>query len=297
MSETGMGKSRQLPAHIAAQLRSAGGLTDTGGQPWKGRSLSQGHQHLYPHDSGVADAALEEALQRWHRGHDDETDVVAALAGTRLFVPVMAQVSRSEITAEGLIADKEADMSLITLQAADGRKVQPVFTSDFLVGQWHEAARPVAADVRKITIAAVKDGSELVVVNPGAEYPFVVRRPAVWCIAQGKKWVPSYHAPEVSAAVLDAALGIETIVGAYVQPGRGVDAVKRSNDLVQEGAVNLRGGGLGPELNVVLQLWPGLDQVTVNRVVGEFQERVSRLEVMRDLVDSLEISLEVAHIR
>ena len=33
---------RALPEHIAAQLRSAGRQTDTGGQPWKGRNLGEG---------------------------------------------------------------------------------------------------------------------------------------------------------------------------------------------------------------------------------------------------------------
>ena len=56
--------SRPLPAHIAAQLRSAGGAEDTGGQAWEGRNLGEGtsHTHLFPDDDGAStDAALPDA--------------------------------------------------------------------------------------------------------------------------------------------------------------------------------------------------------------------------------------------
>lgn len=304
MSEPTLPGSRPLPPHIAAQLRSAGGAADTGGQPWAGRDLAHGHHHQFGDDDGAADAALVRSLSDWQHGQADEADVVAALADTRLFVPVLAEVSHSEITADGLVADKEADMSLVTLQAADGRKAQPVFTSDRLIPQWHAAARPVAAQVRKIAIAAVKDGTELLVLNPGSGAPFVVRRPALWAVAKGETWVPSYASGTVSQAVLNAALGLDGVAGAHVRPGRGVHAVSatEAHDAVDEPAdsstspVVLRGGGSGPELTVVLQLLPGMDQHKLNGVLTAFQARLSTEPVVADQVDSLEISLETARL-
>lgn len=294
---------RQLPPHIAAQLRSAGGETDTGGQPWAGRDLAHGHTHLFSDDDGAADHALTLTLEAWRTGTATETDVVAALADTRLFVPVMAEVTHSEITDEGLISDKEADMALVTLQAADGRKAQPVFTSDRLIGDWHESARPVVAQIRKIAIAAVKDGTELLVLNPASAVPFVVRRPALWAVAKAQQWVPSYEDPEVSRAVLRAALGLDGVAGAYVRRGSGVDVVvpggddDTGEDSGAEGAQReLSGGGAGPELTVVLQLLPGLDRSGLNRLVASFQQRLSTQAALADNVDSLEISLETAQI-
>lgn len=280
---------RQLPPHIAAQLRSAGGETDTGGQAWAGRDLAHGHTHQFADDDGAADRALARVLERWEVGEADETDVVAALADTRLFVPVFAEVSHAEITEDGLVADKEADMSLVTLQAADGRKAQPVFTSDRLIGQWHKEARPVAAQVRKITLAAVKDGTELLVLNPGSAQPFVVRRPALWAVAKAETWRPSYADADVSRAVLDAALGLTGVAGAHVRPGRGANAVAPNGK-------PLRGGGPGPELNVVLQLLPGLDRDRLNAVLEVFQLRIAREPALADGVDSLEITLETAQL-
>ncbi|MDO5618719.1 SseB family protein [Kocuria sp.] len=298
MSDPAAPGSRPLPPHIAAQLRSAGGETDTGGQPWAGRDLAHGHHHQFVDDDGAADAALARTLVEWQSGSVAETDVVAALADTRLFVPVMAEVSHSEITEDGLVADKEADMSLVTLQAADGRKAQPVFTSDRLITQWHASARPVAAQVRKIAIAAVKDGTELLVLNPGSDAPFVVRRPALWAVAKGEGWAPSYTSGEVSQAVLQSALGLDGVAGAYVRPGRGVDAVRSDSQAVAVGefAGALRGGGSGPELTVVLQLLPGMNRERLNHVVAAFQNRLATERVVAEKVDSLEISLETARI-
>ena len=99
---TPRGPARELPSHIQAQLRSAGGQTDTGGQPWQGRDLEHGHGHLFPGDSGAVDAALESALAARSRGEADEAKVVAALAAARVFVPVVAEVSASTVTDEGL---------------------------------------------------------------------------------------------------------------------------------------------------------------------------------------------------
>ncbi|WP_144794183.1 SseB family protein [Kocuria palustris] len=279
------GAQRELPAHIAAQLRSAGGSADTGGQPWQGRDLAHGHRHRFSGDEGRPDPALERALSDRLAGAADEADVVAALAGARVFVPVMAEVSASTITDDGLVADKEADMALVTLQSRSGRKAQPVFSSDSAVGRWHDGARPVAADARRVALAAVKDGAQLLVLDPGSQAPFVVRRPALWAIAQGRVWTPSYRSDEVSRAVLDAALGLPGVAGAHVRRGRGADAPLDRGSSVP-------GGGEGPELTAVLELLPGLDRSQLESLVGAFQTELSQHAVVAEQVDSLEVSLE-----
>lgn len=278
---------RELPAHIAAQLRSAGREADTAGQPWRGRDLAHGHDHLFIGDDGGADAALTRALADRRAGVGDETRVISALAGARVFVPVLAEVSHSTLTDDGLVADKEADMALVTLSSRDGRRTQPVFASDTAVTAWHPRARPVAADARRVALAAVQDGAELLVLDPGSDAPFVVRRPALWAIARARSWTPSYRDPGVSRAVLDAALGLSGVAGAFVRPGRGVD-------LTADDGAAVPGGGEGPELNVVLQLLPGLDQGQLRGVVAAFQEALASQPVIAEEVDSLEISLETA---
>ncbi|RLY92404.1 SseB family protein [Kocuria tytonicola] len=278
--------ARALPPHIAAQLRSAGGPADTGGQAWEGRNLGEGtsHTHQFPEDDGAAAPALGRALTAWREGHAPEDEVVAALSGVRVFVPIIAQVSRSHITEDGLVSDKEADMALVSLQASDGRKALPVFTSTETLRAWNAQARPVAADIRRAALSAVQDGSSLLVLDPGADPAFVVRRPALWAVAQGRAWTPSYRDFTVDDAVTRAALGLPGVVSALAAPGSGVHAVRH------DGTV-LTGGGEGPELVVSLQLRPGLAQEDVAASVRQFQQALAAQPIMAENVDSIRVRL------
>lgn len=280
---------RPLPGHIAAQLAGAGGTEDTGGQAWAGRNLGEGtsHTHRFPDDDGAAAAVVLEALAALRAGTGDEAQVVAALAGTRVFVPVVAEVSASTVTASGHVADKEADMALVSLRAADGRQVLPVFTSTAALTAWHPQARPVATDVRRAAVAAVKDGTQLLVLDPGTELPFVVRRPALWALAQGRGWTPSYRSASVEEAVRRCAAGLPGVVSAGTAPGDGVVARAADGTVVD-------GGGAGPELAVVLALRAGLDRAGLDDVLARFQARLSIEPALAEDVDSMQLRLTTA---
>lgn len=285
----GGGAKRDLPAHIAAQLASAGQKTDTGGQPWEGRNLAEGtsHTHQYPGDQGTTDPALQQVFDAFVAGEVDEAAVVDALRNVRIFAPVVAQLSQAEITEAGLVSDKESDMALVSIQAPDGRKALPIFTAvDALTG-WHDLARPVAADMRKTALSAVEDENQLIVINPGQNLTFVLRRPAFWAIAKGQEWVPSYRNPQVAQALQDIAAPIPSVTAVEVAPGQGV--YSRTAD----GTV-LAGGGHGPELKITLRLAPGLTQDQLNHTVQTFQQGLAINPVISELVDSVQISLAAA---
>lgn len=285
----GGGAKRDLPAHIAAQLASAGQKTDTGGQPWEGRNLAEGtsHTHQYPGDQGTTDPALQQVFDAFVAGEVDEAAVVDALRNVRIFAPVVAQLSQAEITEAGLVSDKESDMALVSIQAPDGRKALPIFTAvDALTG-WHDLARPVAADMRKTALSAVEDENQLIVINPGQNLTFVLRRPAFWAIAKGQEWVPSYRNPQVAQALQDIAAPIPSVTAVEAAPGQGV--YSRTAD----GTV-LAGGGHGPELKITLRLAPGLTQDQLNHTVQTFQQGLAINPVISELVDSVKISLAAA---
>lgn len=285
----GGGAKRDLPAHIAAQLASAGQKTDTGGQPWEGRNLAEGtsHTHQYPGDQGTTDPALQQVFDAFVAGEVDEAAVVDALRNVRIFAPVVAQLSQAEITEAGLVSDKESDMALVSIQAPDGRKALPIFTAvDALTG-WHDLARPVAADMRKTALSAVEDENQLIVINPGQNLTFVLRRPAFWAIAKGQEWVPSYRNQQVAQALQDIAAPIPSVTAVEAAPGQGV--YSRTAD----GTV-LAGGGHGPELKITLRLAPGLTQDQLNHTVQTFQQGLAINPVISELVDSVQISLAAA---
>lgn len=276
---------RPLPAHIQAQLASAGRETDTGGQPWKGRNLGEGtsHTHQFKGDDGTTDAQLAETWEQWTRGEASEIDMIDALRNVRVFAPVVAQLSQAHITEDGLVSDKESDMALVAIQAPDGRKALPIFTNVDYLTTWHPEARPVAADMRKTALSAVEDDNQLIVINPGQEPVFVARRPAFWAIAKGEEWMPSYSDPAVQAELERIISDFPAITGIYAERGDGVNTTFRGKPV--------DGGGYGPELKIVLKLIPGLNREQLGQVLGAFQQQLAASSVISEKVDSVQIKL------
>ena len=281
--------ARQLPGHIAAALAGAGGPTDSAGRPWAGRSLAgdDARIHNFEDDDGMADAGYLAAVAALRDGSGGEEGVVAALATARVFIPIVAQLAEEAETSHGLHADKQADMALVTLRAADGRTALPAFTSAAALAAWHPDARPVAVYAARAALSAVAEDAELLVLDPGAEVTFVVRRPAVWALAKQQEWIPSYRDEELATAMGIATQGFPAVRGIALQPGGGVATLAADGSAVP-------GGGAGPELQVVLYLEEGLDAAAVQDLLARLQAEWSRNVSFGERVDSLEIKLRRA---
>ncbi|MEJ1194811.1 SseB family protein [Pseudarthrobacter sp. CCNWLW207] len=280
---------RHLPGHIAAALAGAGGVADSAGRPWQGRSLAgdDGKIHNFEDDDGTADAGYLAAVAALRNGSGDEAAVVASLATARVFIPIIAQLAEEAEGEDGLTADKQADMALVMLKAADGRTAMPAFTSAQALSNWHPDARPVAVYAARAALSAVSEQAELLVLDPGSEVTFVVRRPAVWALAQQRTWVPSYLDREVAATIAEAATRFPAVRNIGLLPGAGVASTTGIGD-------TLPGGGAGPELQVVLYLEDGLDAAAVQELVAGLQSAWSRNVLFGERVDSIEIKLRRA---
>lgn len=280
---------RHLPGHIAAALAGAGGRTDSAGRPWEGRSLAgdDAKIHNFEDDDGTADAGYLAAVKALVGGRGDEAAVVGSLATARVFIPIIAQLGAEADGVAGLSADKQADMALVTLKAADGRTAMPAFTSADCLAAWHPDARPVAVYAARAALSAVAEGAELLVLDPGSDVTIVVRRPAVWALAQQQEWIPSYTDAALAAEMAAAAAAFPAVRNIELLPGSGVAAVTG-------GGVPLSGGGAGPELQVVLYLEDGLDAAGVQDLVAGLQGAWSRNVLFGERVDSMEIKLRRA---
>ncbi len=278
--------TKELPEHIGAALRRAGGKADSAGIQWEGRDLSGAGNplHDFDNDDGTVNAHYQSAVDLLIAGKCGENAVVQALSQSRVFVPIVAEM-RSEAAGHlGLVSDKEADMALIWLQAPDGRKVLPIFSCVANMQRWHSDARPVAVYASRAALSAVSENAELLVVDPGSNFNFVVRRPALWAVAQQAPWKPSYEDPDV-VTLLEAAVAEERSVNKVIaQPGPGIASRTAGGSVVA-------GGGPGPELLVWLQLVPGLCSTEVRTVAARFQERLAASSSFTDKVDSLEVRL------
>ena len=288
-NESGTTPPRQLPGQIAAALAGAGGATDSAGRPWAGRSLAgdDARIHNFENDDGTASGAYLAAIAALLGGTGDEAAVVASLATARVFIPIVAQLAEEAEGQDGLQADKQADMALVTLKAADGRTAMPAFTSTAALAAWHPEARPVAVYAARAALSAVAEGAELLVLDPGSAFTFVVRRPAVWALAQQQQWTPSYKDQELAEEMGRAAAGFPAVRNIELVPGRGVAARAADGTVVA-------GGGAGPELQVVLYLQDGLDAEGVQELVSGLQAQWSRNVLFGERVDSIDVKLRRA---
>lgn len=280
--------ARKLPAHIEAAL--AGNLADSAGRPWAGRNLAGGGNplHSFDEDDGRADAgytvAVEGLFDQAPGATPREEPVIRALSSARVFIPIVAEVTQQAAGILGETADKEADMALVTLKAPDGRTALPVFSTAAGLAAWHPGARPVATFAPRAALAAVAEKAELLVIDPGSSFAFVVRRPALWALAQQASWLPSYR-DERLVEIISAISGVEdNILEVRIGLGSGVPALSADGRLAL-------GGGAGPELRMDLKLRPGLPAAEVDSLARRFRSALQENRDFVERVDSLEVKL------
>ncbi|MFT4306651.1 MAG: SseB family protein [Microbacterium sp.] len=246
---------------------------DSAGVPWEGRSFSPN-----PHtgDDGSADPALWAALSGFRAGAVDEVAVVEAYRAARLLIPLVAHKGEEGIGLSGLDVDKTQELSIVTVAAADGRRVLPVFTSVTTLTGWDRSARPVPADGVRTALAAAGDDTDLIVIDPGSDTEFLLRRPAVWAIGKGEPWEPSWRSPEVYRGLQESIGGELAVLDLALAPG------------------DPQGRGRGPELVVHLQLAAGLEQDALDAVLARLARRWAADDRVATLVDSLAVKLHRA---
>ena len=264
------------PVHGRADAASGSPAPDTAadsaGVPWAGRSF-QPNPHAA--DDGRAPEALAGAIRRFRAGDAGQGEVVAEFGRARLLIPLLAELGddATEVGAHGLAVDKSQELSIVTVQGPDGRRVLPVFASVDAMAAWNPSARPVPADGVRVALAAADDGTDLVVLDPGSPSEFVLRRPAVWAVAQSQAWSPSFESAEVRAA-FERSIGTELAV-------LGVDLAAGDPDARLA----------GPELVVRLTLVGGLTRAELDAVLQRLAARWAADDAIATLVDSLSVRL------
>lgn len=229
-------------------------------------------------DDGSADPALAEALARLAAGTTDLAHVVRVLAGTRVLVPVLA-VEHDDAEDEDRHADahahadacavgheRRASAGVVAVAAPDGRTALPVFTCVDALTAWHPTARPMPAEAPRAAVAALAEGWDLLVLDPGGPHTAVLPRPAVHALAAGRAWEPAVAGGVVRAEVVAA------VRRAAAWPG-GVDVVP----------------GRAAEVAVVVTLEPGLTREALERTLAALGARLAADEAVPAAVDSLEL--------
>lgn len=136
-------------------------------------------------DDGAADPRLAAALAGDSGSAAGRAEVLAALAGARVFVAITATSTAEETaSATGLRAESSAEMALVSVLASDGERAVPAFPDTSTLRRWRLDVRPVPVSGAYLARAALDDGASAVLLDPqgGA---VVVRRDDLAALAAG----------------------------------------------------------------------------------------------------------------
>lgn len=236
-------------------------MTDSGGQPWRGRTLPDPG---FAGDLGGADATVVAALES-----ADERALMTALPGARLLVPVVAVAG--EVDASGPHAvEKSTDMAAVMITSPDGRRGLPVFTGLEALAAWDASARPVPVSAERAAQAAVSEGCEVILVDLRGPRATVLRSSMVWALAQSRPWLPAHEDPFVATALARAVAEEAAVAGHELRPGP-ADAPTATT--------------------VALTVVPGLDAEQVQALVTRVAERLATDGETRARIDGLSFRL------
>lgn len=196
-------------------------------------------------DDGTADPRLAAALCAYAGGGGSEADVLAALRGARLLVPVVAllvevETGPGEATSgapptksaggsprpkpgAGLRREKTSDMAVPTLQAADGRRALPAFTSTDSLARWRPDARPVAVPLGQALQALAHEGADTLLIDMAGPAPYALSGPALRAVAEGRDLGDPLADPDVRDAVRAAVAAEPGVLRAYLVPADASD--------------------------------------------------------------------------
>ena len=269
----------------------AGGATDSAGFPWAGRSFTH-HETAFADDDGTvpehyaaAVAQLREAAAAVRGNTQPERSeellatlasahakTLAALAESRVLIPLVAEAGELGTTPEGKIVEKTQELSIVTVTAPDGRTVMPVFSSVAAMQTWDATARPIPVPAPQAAIAAAQEQTDLLIVDPGTQdMEFGVRRTELEAVALRQAREPAWANPDVNSAVTEAARSVDGVQTTLLLPG---DPEARL---------------LAEEVEIAVFLVTGLQRSELRERVAEFRRLLGENEAVAALVDSVRV--------
>lgn len=150
----------------------------------------------FPGDTGEATAHTRELMAAFSAAPSPEAylSAVEALCGDRVLVPVVATATMIGQTGGGppsttLPSDKEAEMSVVGIRAADGRRALLAFTGLDAMEAWDATARPVPVTLDKAAEAALSDGAAALLIDVAGPHPLVIDGEVLAQLAAGSRLV------------------------------------------------------------------------------------------------------------
>ncbi|MCG6492787.1 SseB family protein [Kitasatospora sp. A2-31] len=189
-------------------------------------------------DDGTADPALAAALDRWSQDRGAEPEVLAALRPSRLMVPIVAVLGEVEVDEHGHKHEKTSDMAVPVVEAADGRRALPAFTSLETLARWRADARPAPVAAPQAAMVAFSERADTLLIDPAGPVAYQLAGARLRALAENRPYLPLLADPDVQGAVRALLAAEPQVVAGLLAPyqdGDGLLAVVLDPELDQAG--------------------------------------------------------------
>lgn len=180
-------------------------------------------------DDGATAPAVAEVLARHSGGAATAREVVNALVGQRLLVPLL-EVDGDQLDGDDADPCAGADRAVaaVSLRRADGTAVSLAFTGMPCLLAWNAQARPMPETAERVAAALLAEGGSTLLLDPGTPTATRISGAALARLAGGEAWPDPWVDPLVRTAVvgeLAPILGEVQVRLAAPAPGEGADLV------------------------------------------------------------------------
>ncbi len=179
-------------------------------------------------DDGTADPRLSAALAAWSADRTAsaaESELLAALTASRLMVPIVALLGEVETDANGLRHEKTSDMAVPLIEAADGRRALPAFTSLESLARWQADARPAPVAGPQAAMVAYAEQADTLLIDPAGPVSYELSGARLRALAENRRYLPPAEDPEVQAAVAALVAAEPAVLRSELRPGTETDVV------------------------------------------------------------------------
>ncbi|MGK4579821.1 SseB family protein [Kitasatospora sp. HPMI-4] len=179
-------------------------------------------------DDGTADPRLTAALAAWAEDRAAEPELLEALTPSRLMVPIVALLGEVETDANGLKHEKTSDMAVPVIEAADGRRALPAFTSLETMARWRADARPAPVAAPQAAMVAFSERADTLLIDPAGPVSYPLGGARLRAVAENRPYLPPVQDPEVREALRALLAAEPAVLRAELRasaPSAGTDAV------------------------------------------------------------------------
>ncbi|WP_033213465.1 SseB family protein [Kitasatospora phosalacinea] len=178
----------------------------------------------FAEDDGTADPALAAALTAWQQDPATEPDLLAALTPSRLMVPIVALLGEVEVGADGHRHEKTSDMAVPVVEAPDGRRALPAFTSLATMAAWRADARPAPVAAPQAAMVAFSERADTLLVDPAGPVTYRLSGARLRAVAENRRYLPPLRDPEVRQALRTLLAAEPAVAAAHLTPAPDADA-------------------------------------------------------------------------